>query len=157
VRNMTSGFMSRIGKNATVVDTSAHYALVDENDSHHEEAVKFAEELSRQRVIWVVTNFIVAETYGLMLLRLGRHIAFNFLECLLRSVEDETTHLVRITEADEERAWEILETYADQDFSYVDATTFAVMERLNLDRAFAFDKHFETFRLKGRRPIIRLP
>jgi predicted nucleic acid-binding protein len=157
VRSMTSGFMSRIGKNATIVDTSAHYALVDENDRHHEEAMKFAEELSRQRIIWVVTNFIIAETYGLMLLKLGRHIAINFLEHLLRSVEDGTTYIVRVTEADEERAWEILETYADQDFSYVDATTFAVMERLNLDRAFAFDRHFETFRLRGRRPIIRLP
>jgi len=130
---------------------------VDESDRHHDEAVKFAEELSRQRIIWVVTNFIVAETYGLMLLRFGRHVAFNFLECLLRSVKDETTYLVRVTEADEERAREILETYADQDFSYVDATTFAVMERLNLERAFAFDRHFETFRLKGQRPIIRLP
>ena len=154
---MTSGFMSKIGRNATVVDTSAHYALVDESDRHHDEAVKFAEELSRQRIIWVVTNFIVAETYGLMLLRFGRHVAFNFLECLLRSVKDETTYLVRVTEADEERAREILETYADQDFSDVDATTFAVMERLNLERAFAFDRHFETFRLKGQRPIIRLP
>jgi predicted nucleic acid-binding protein len=92
-----------------------------------------------------------------MLLKLGRHIAINFLEHLLCSVEDGTTYIVRVTEADEERAWEILETYADQDFSYVDATTFAVMERLNLDRAFAFDRHFETFRLRGRRPIIRLP
>lgn len=157
MRNMIGGFMSRIGKKAIVVDTSVHYALVDENDRHHEEAVKFAEELSREQVVWVVTNFIVAETYGLMLLRFGRHVAFNFLERLLHSVEDGTTYLVRITETDEERAWEILETYADKDFSYVDATTFAVMERLNLERAFAFDRHFETFRLKGRRPIIRLP
>ena len=157
MRNTISGFMSRIGRNATVVDTSAHYALADENDAHHLEAVKFAEQLSSQRVIWVVTNFIIAETYGLLLLRLGRHAAFRFLDRILYSVADGTTHLERVTEDDEERAWEILQVYADQEFSYVDATTFAVMERLNLTRAFAFDRHFEVFRLKGKRPIIRLP
>ncbi|MCS7266196.1 MAG: PIN domain-containing protein [Armatimonadetes bacterium] len=154
---MTSGFMSRIGKNATIVDTSAHYALVDAKDAHHLEAVRFAEQLSRQRILWVVTNFIVAETYGLMLLRLGRYEAFSFLERLLYSVSDGTTQLVRVSETDERRAWEILSSYADQNFSYVDATTFAVMERLNLTRAFAFDRHFDVFRLKGQRPILRLP
>ncbi len=154
---MISGFMSRIGRNATVVDTSAHYALVDANDIHHLEAIQFAEQLSRQKVIWVVTNFIVAETYGLILLRLGRHAAFAFLERLLYSISDGTTYLVRVTSSDEERALEILRTYEDQDFSYVDATTFAVMERLNLTRAFAFDRHFDVFRLKGQHPIFRLP
>lgn len=157
MRSMTSGFMSRIGRNATVVDTSAHYALVDSRDANHREAIRFAEQLSRQRIVWVVTNFIVAETYGLLLLRLGRHAAFSFLERLLYSVSDGTTCFVRVTQVDEERAWEILRTYADQNFSYVDATTFAVMERLNLTRAFAFDRHFDVFRLKGHRPILRLP
>ncbi|MEZ8219189.1 putative nucleic acid-binding protein, contains PIN domain [Candidatus Fervidibacteria bacterium JGI MDM2 SSWTFF-3-K9] len=157
MRNMTSGFMSRIGRNATVVDTSAHYALADRGDANHLQAVSFARKLRNEGIILVVTNLIIAEIYGLLLLRLGRYVAFNYTKTILDGFRSGVFWLERVTEADEERAWEILETYADQDFSYVDATTFAVMERLNLDRAFAFDKHFETFRLKGRRPIIRLP
>jgi len=30
-------------------------------------------------------------------------------------------------------AWEILRQYQDQDFSYVDATRFAMMERLDIE------------------------
>ncbi len=146
--------MSRIGRNATVVDTSAHYALADRGDANHLETVSFARKLRNEGIILVVTNLIIAELYGLLLLRLGRYVAFNYTN--LDGFRSGVFWLERVTEADEERAWEILETYADQDFSYVDATTFAVMERLNLERAFAFDRHFETFRLKGKRPIIRL-
>jgi predicted nucleic acid-binding protein len=47
-----------------------------------------------------------------------------------------------VTEEDELRAKTILLRYADKDFSYVDATSFAVMERLGLQTAFAFDEHF---------------
>ena len=157
MRSMTSGFMSRIGRNATVVDTSAHYALADSNEPLHPIAVEFAKQLRREGALLVVTNFIIAEVYGLLLLRLGRHVAFNYTASLLDGVNKGAVWLERVTQVDEERAWEILRTYADQNFSYVDATTFAVMERLNLTRAFAFDRHFDVFRLKGHRPILRLP
>jgi predicted nucleic acid-binding protein len=47
----------------------------------------------------------------------------------------------RITEADEGSARQILSKYSDKSFSYTDATSFAVMERLGLRTAFAFDAH----------------
>ncbi len=154
---MISGFMSRIGRNATLVDTSAHYALADSGDAFHSVAVEFVKQLRREGAVLVVTNFIIAEVYGLLLLRLGRYVAFSYTKSLLDGIDKGTIWLERVTEVDEERAWEILRTYEDQDFSYVDATTFAVMERLNLTRAFAFDRHFDVFRLKGQYPIFRLP
>lgn len=42
----------------------------------------------------------------------------------------------------EEAAEELLAHYGDQDFSYVDATSFIVMRRLGLREAFAFHHHF---------------
>ena len=36
--------------------------------------------------------------------------------------------------------------YDDQDFSYVDATSFSIMESLGIKVFFAFDAHFSTFR-----------
>jgi predicted nucleic acid-binding protein len=33
----------------------------------------------------------------------------------------------------------------DKDFSYTDCTSFAVMQLLGLDTAFAFDQHFRQF------------
>jgi predicted nucleic acid-binding protein len=54
--------------------------------------------------------------------------------------------ILTIEEADLESAWYILQSFPDQDFSLVDCTTFAVMERLGIDEAFAFDSHFLVYR-----------
>ena len=50
--------------------------------------------------------------------------------------------LVRIDEPLEERAWSILESHAEELWSHVDATSFALMEREGITEAFAFDHHF---------------
>jgi predicted nucleic acid-binding protein len=42
------------------------------------------------------------------------------------------------------KAEKILEKYQYQDFSYTDAVSFAVMRKLKIGRAFAFDSHFST-------------
>lgn len=47
--------------------------------------------------------------------------------------------------ADEERAIQILAATEDKSYSFVDATSFAVMERLGLRRAFTLDRHFRQF------------
>jgi predicted nucleic acid-binding protein len=50
--------------------------------------------------------------------------------------------------ADEEKAKDIIRRYTDKTFSYTDATSFAVMERLGAREAFAFDPHFQQYGLK---------
>ena len=45
------------------------------------------------------------------------------------------------------RALEIIERYQDKEFSLTDATSFAVMERLGIEAAFAFDADFRQFGL----------
>jgi predicted nucleic acid-binding protein len=52
-------------------------------------------------------------------------------------MEDEMTVL-------ENRARQILRQYTDQDFSYVDAVSFALMQEVEITEAFAFDRHFTT-------------
>ncbi len=39
-------------------------------------------------------------------------------------------------------AWALFRKFRDKDFSYTDCTSFAVMERLRLRTAFAFDRRF---------------
>jgi predicted nucleic acid-binding protein len=59
--------------------------------------------------------------------------------------------LHRINADDEDRAWQILKSYTDKDFSYTDATSFAIMERLGFKTVFAFDEHFDQY---GRFSIV---
>ena len=58
------------------------------------------------------------------------------------------TAIEAVTPADEKKAKEIIQRYTDKEFSYTDATSFAVMERLGITAAFVFDTHFKQYGLK---------
>ncbi len=121
-----------------LVDTSAVYALLDRDDEFHSAARATLQNLGKGRVEPVLTNFIVAECHALSLSRLGPRVARDWLMNNIWPVE-------RVTAGDESKAKEVILQYTDKTFSYTDATSFAVMERLGLRRAFAFDPHFRQY------------
>jgi uncharacterized protein len=120
------------------VDTSAIYALLDRNDARHRAARAGLKRLQKARAEPILTNFIVAECHALLLVRLGVDIAQRWLLGNVWSIE-------RVTIEDEEFAREIVRKYVDKTFSYTDATSFAVIERIKVRRALAFDRHFEQY------------
>jgi hypothetical protein len=89
----------------------------------------------------VTSNLVVGETYTLLRLTKGYKAAKRFLDTLVQSQKLERVFL---TEDVERQAYEILSRYADHDFSYVDATSFALMRQRHMKHAFAFDVHFRT-------------
>jgi len=119
-------------------DTSAVIALLNKRDQWHTHAKRRLRLLQKRKERLLLTNFLVGEIYALCLARLGGHAARQWLATNDVAVE-------RVTESDEQRAKSILLQYTDKDFSYVDATSFAVMERLGLQVAFAFDQHFAQY------------
>jgi uncharacterized protein len=58
-----------------------------------------------------------------------------------------------VVAGDLEVAFAIGEAYSDQDFSIVDRTSFAVMQRLGLERAASLDDDFAVFRYGPRRRL----
>lgn len=126
------------------VDTSVHYALVDKNDPAHRLAREFLEHQSKNEIALVTSNFIVSETYTLITGRLGRRIAIGYIEAIKKDELKGLYSIERISMEDEKNAWNILITQ-EQRYSYVDATSFALMKRLGLSTAFAFDKHFKVY------------
>jgi predicted nucleic acid-binding protein len=127
------------------VDSSAYYALIDRRDREHRSALAILERLERQspRPRIFTSNFVRAEAHALLLNRLGRPAAMR----LLMELATGGTTLIRVTAQDERRALEIIERYQDKEFSLTDATSFAVMERLGIEAAFAFDADFRQFGL----------
>lgn len=121
-----------------MVDTSAIYALLDKSDDMHDKAKTCLYQLAKNKNSIVITNFIVAECHALLAGRLNPEIARTWLKQLYWPVE-------RIAEEDEIKALNIILSYQDKTFSYTDATTFAVMERLGINNIFAFDKHFAQY------------
>ena len=84
---------------------------------------------------------MAGETYTLLRVRLGYTAAQEFLR---RVRAAPLVQRVFVPEPWEEAAEDLLRHYRDQDFSYVDATSFVAMRRLKLQEAFAFDNHFAT-------------
>ncbi|MGQ9512622.1 MAG: type II toxin-antitoxin system VapC family toxin [Thermodesulfitimonas sp.] len=120
------------------VDSSAIVALLLKSDRNHQAAVKALRQLTEAKVELVLSNFVVAETYNLLAVRAYPAKAREWLLTNTWPVE-------RVTGRDEKKARAIIEKYADKDFSYTDATSFALMERLGFDAAFTYDRHFEQY------------
>ena len=118
------------------VDTGAWYALVDRNDPDHPAARKYFE---TNRLPLVTTNFVFDETVTLLRRRLGWSVACGFGLGLRGSG---LAAVAYVTAEDEDAAWTIFRKFRDKEFSYTDCTSFAVMDRLGLRTAFAFDRHF---------------
>ena len=131
---------ARKRRNQIFVDTGAWIALAVEDDAHHEEAVQAYPDLLRKYRL-LTTNLVVAETYILLRREAGHQAAIEFLERLAASPR---IRKIYSTPELEREAEEILRRYRDQDFSYTDAVSFALMQQEGIREAFAFDAHFHT-------------
>lgn len=95
----------------------------------------------------MTSDHIVVESWLLISSRLGRRAAMRFWDGLSLDVFT----VVGVTAQDLRRAREIAQEWADQTFSIVDCTSFALIERLDIRRACAFDQHFRIVRFGARR------
>ncbi|HEX3173262.1 MAG TPA: PIN domain-containing protein [Solirubrobacterales bacterium] len=121
------------------VDTSAFVALRNGSEAEHERARETLARLIDDGASLFTSNYVFAETYTALLVRVGHEEA---IEWGRRFRAGAAIELVRLEPAVEEEAWEILERDGDKRWSYVDATSFALIERDGGDEAFAFDAHF---------------
>jgi predicted nucleic acid-binding protein len=126
------------------IDTGAWIAIADSNDQYSKEAGRIYTNLILKRGQIVTSDLILVETYNLLLRTIGNSATIGFAE---RLEAIPFLKVVSITLHDQERAWKILEKYDDKHFSFTDCTSFALMERLKIKTAFAFDSHFIQFGL----------
>jgi uncharacterized protein len=130
------------------VDTSAFVALRNGSEAEHESARATLAKLVEEGATLFTSNYVFAETYTALLVRVGREEA---IEWGRRFRAGAAVELVRLEPDLEDDAWEILERHGDKRWSYVDATSFALIERDGGGEAFAFDAHF------GQRGLRVLP
>lgn len=125
------------------VDTGAFYALADSGDKRHERAKTYYTANAKSGLL-LTSEYVFIESWTLIHHKLGKAASQKFWETIRTNIFP----LQRVTALDLERAWEVFNKYNDQDFSLVDCTSFAIMERLQIEDAFTFDHHFSVFRLK---------
>jgi predicted nucleic acid-binding protein len=120
------------------VDTSVWYAAADADDKSNARA---REILSSGEPL-VTTDHVLVETWALLRRRIHREAA----EAFWLGLRSGVAVLEHVGPADLQAAWTIGQAFPDQDFSLVDRTSFAVMERLGLERAASFDDDFAVYR-----------
>ena len=121
------------------VDTSAWSPLSVANHPDHARLGTALRSLIRNHRRVVTTNLVVTETHALLLRRVGRAAALTFVQ----TVGEPPNVVVRSTrelETAAERNW--LARYDDQDFSFADAVSFAVMTERGIREALTLDHHF---------------
>jgi predicted nucleic acid-binding protein len=116
-------------------DSSAILALLDADDADHHRAAATALRIAAERRPSFITNYIEVDTHALLLRKLGRTLAREWLLTGRLPV-------IRALPAEEDRAREIIARRPDKDWSLCDAISFAVLEARGVRRAFTFDRHF---------------
>jgi predicted nucleic acid-binding protein len=85
------------------------------------------------------TNQVLGETWTLLRRRAGYRAAISFLDAAQKSSRVILTHVDESLEAEALR-W--LRRHDEREYSFVDATSFAVVRHRRLTNALAFDGHF---------------
>ncbi|MBI3245455.1 MAG: type II toxin-antitoxin system VapC family toxin [Deltaproteobacteria bacterium] len=128
---------------SVLVDSSGFFAYLAGADPFHERAVALFQRAKAERWRLFTTNAVVFETYALLLYRTrnGRINALAFLD----NIERGFCNIERLSAQDETRAGVILRAHEDKSYLLCDAASFAVMERLSIQEAIAFDRHFQEY------------
>ncbi len=119
-----------------LVDTSYWVAVLLSRDQHHQEA----------KALWrndmgalLVTNHILGEAWTFLRRRAGHRAAVSFLDAVHESIR---VSIVHVNQNTEEEALSWLRRHDEREYSFVDATSFALMRRERIREALAFDGDF---------------
>lgn len=122
-----------------LVDTGVLYALVDPSDQHHERAQHEAALLNGWEVMLAYP--ILLESYSLVLQRLGRQAAGQYLAQASASFG-----VINVVTEDYQAAIDVVERYGDQVISLFDAVLAVLSERLDV-LLWTFDSDFDVLRV----------
>jgi predicted nucleic acid-binding protein len=118
------------------VATSFWIALQIRTDRHHPDALAIWQERTTPLV---TSNHVGGETWTFLRRRLGHAVARTFVDSVASSFRVTIQHVDEGTERD---AWSWLRLRDERDYSFVDATSFALMRRLSMFEALAFGGGF---------------
>ncbi|MGA8618704.1 MAG: PIN domain-containing protein [Candidatus Sulfotelmatobacter sp.] len=127
-------------RRAVLADTGPLYAAVDPHDAHHKQAIAELRKLAREKREVVVAYPTLLEAYTMVLHRLGRNTASDWLNDMADAA------LVNPTPEDYRQAISRIGALAGQPITLFDATAAALATRLGLE-VWTYDHHFDVMRV----------
>ena len=119
------------------VDTSFFIGSADPADDRHAMAVALLQGRRGERL--VTTGHVLGETWTFLRRRRDHPTAMRF---IARVEEAADIEVAFVTLELERNAWAWLHRHDERPYSFVDATSFALMRHLRIREAFAFDGDF---------------
>lgn len=129
------------------VDTSFWVAFTFRRDPHHDDALALWAAPQRELM---TTDHVVGETWTFLRRRAGHTEAVRFLSAVEGSSK---VGIVHVDAAVESEALTWLRRHDEREYSFVDATSFALMRRQRISEALAFDGDFSAAGFIECRPI----
>lgn len=124
----------------TFIDTGAFLARYLPGDQHHKTATALWNKIHTTPEPCATSNFVLDETFTL----LARRASYAFAAEKARLIYASSALKILRPDALTERAavnW--FDKFADQEVSFTDCVSFALMREAGIQTAFAFDAHFE--------------
>lgn len=122
------------------VDTSAWFAATVPSDANHRSAIAFLASVDPAQLL--STDYVIGETLTLLQMRGESTRARQFGR---RAFEETICRVAWVERGDVLQAWIAFDQFRDKGWSFTDCVSRAVMLRLGIGEAFAFDDHFRQF------------
>jgi predicted nucleic acid-binding protein len=117
------------------IDTSFYVARLMPQDQAHAKAIKAV----KRDIVPITSSLIINETIALLQARGFLSAALEF----LREVRSSPyVQVVQIDSVIQSEAWDLFVRYGGTGANPVDCSSFAVMRRMGIPKAFTFDRHF---------------
>ncbi|MCI0416337.1 PIN domain-containing protein [bacterium] len=123
------------------VDTSGWIALVDKSERRHKDVSDAYRKLLTGTQVLVTSDLVLAESHILVRRRLSYSAAETFLESMNTSP---SIVIIFMDDSLEQLAKELLKKFRDQELSFTDAASFAIMKARRIHRAVTLDQHFQS-------------
>ncbi len=126
------------------MDTSAWVALENKKDIHYKESIVFKDEIKVKQYRLYTSNFVLDETYTLLLANVGYGKTVEFANRIRVLKNKGLLHVIHVTDEIEDSAWIIFERFnKDKFWSFTDCTSKVIMELFDISETFSFDRNFE--------------
>lgn len=134
--------MTSIGRSvferAAMLDSGPLISLYDPNDNRRTIVVDKFNTLQIKKIPVFITVITIAETHKRILYDIGYDEAVSFLDNIFSG----DVNIIDIIDIDLSEATSIIRKYSDQEISFADASTMAVMKRVGIKNVLSFDRHF---------------
>lgn len=134
----------------TLTDAGALIALIDAGEPDHDRC-----RVALERLPLPLLTTWPAFTEAIYLL--GRAAGWPGQQALWRMIERDALVLAPLDDELTSRSAALMQRYKDHPMDLADATLVALAEAGNLSTIFTLDRHFRTYRLKGRRHFHVVP